>query len=187
MIAKNVERPHEPLVKDDDLRPAYKYACENFGMAREKLIASTPAMELVKTQLGPKYGHVPLDWLRARIANCCKNPARHGGDWGDPNRPARHRPSKAHRFHGDVPGGAAWYEGYLQSPRFSALRERCFERDGRRCRVCNVGHSLEPHHRSYRFCGYEHDPDRELADLTTLCRVCHHHCHVCCDRLRQPH
>jgi hypothetical protein len=176
----------EPLVPDETLRDAYLEVGRRSGKWRERLIADTALIEAVRTILGPEYGHVSLDWLRNRIVQCAKNPANHGGGWGRPDRPAKGRRAKPHRPHGEVPGGREWYDGYLASPRWAAQRARCFDRDGNRCRICNDRQDLEPHHRSYQHCGYDTVPDKELADLTTLCRVCHHHAHVCCDRLKTP-
>ena len=62
----------------------------------------------------------------------------------------------------------AFYDDYLRSGAWRALREQVFARDGGRCVLCNHAEDLEVHHRTYERLGKEN-----LNDLTTLCRQCH--------------
>lgn len=175
----------DALVPDDVLRNAYLATAERAGMWREKFVARTHLVSMTRMMCGESFGDVPLDWFRGRIPLCCKNPAGHGGGWGAAARPAKGRPSG---WIGDdeprdqavkaAKAGEAWYATYLQSERWRRQRRRCLERDGHRCRICNSGHNLEAHHRSYKHCGHDRDEAAELFDLTTLCSVCHRHCHV---------
>ena len=71
------------------------------------------------------------------------------------------------------------YQSYIKSKEFKELRAKMLERDGYRCRCCGrtlqdlegTNISLQAHHRSYENVGKNND--EELADLITLCSVCH--------------
>ena len=67
------------------------------------------------------------------------------------------------------------YQAYLRTPKWFAIRQRCFERDNYKCRHCHTAITLATghcHHTTYRRLG-----DEQLSDLLTLCRTCHdrHH------------
>lgn len=179
---------HE-LVPDDVLKAAYLWVGERWGCYREKLIARTEAVHAVKHRCGPEYAHVSDDWFRARVIACCKSPSRHGGGWGSPERPAKGRKKKRQAVDQAEPttltAGQQWYADYLASERWQRQRERAIARDGGRCRVCNDNERLEVHHRSYEHARPEADELLELRDLTTMCRRCHKHMHICVDAVRE--
>jgi hypothetical protein len=60
------------------------------------------------------------------------------------------------------------YEDYIRSPEWFDLRERAFDRDGRRCVLCNSPKDLRGHHRTYERLGSE-----LVEDIATLCKPCH--------------
>ena len=157
-----------PLVPDLVLRDAYRKVADCSNCYREKFIARTELIEAVKTELGPEYSHASADWLRDRIISCAKNPARHGGGWGNPKRPAprKLRPTGNH---------SPEYLAHLDSDAWQEVRQAAFDRDGGRCRLCNSREQLEGHHRSYANLG--RGMARELPDVTTLCRACHQRHH----------
>jgi 5-methylcytosine-specific restriction endonuclease McrA len=71
-----------------------------------------------------------------------------------------------------------FYEHYLRSPHWKALRAQALERDGWACTGCGARHDegavLHVHHLTY-----ERMPNRELlADVVTLCKSCHGLAHV---------
>lgn len=76
-----VETGKRVLIPDIVLRDAYNIVANRVGSAREKFVAETRNIEDVFHLIGPMYGHVSIDWVRARIPNCCKNPEKHGGWW----------------------------------------------------------------------------------------------------------
>lgn len=66
------------------------------------------------------------------------------------------------------------YQDYISSLTWRSSQARLDElaAAGFRCRICNAGSDearLEVHHRTYERLGNE-----DAADLTTLCRECHH-------------
>lgn len=73
-----------------------------------------------------------------------------------------------HRRFRPSPAFRAQYDAYLASPEWETRRQRVFERDGHRCRICNSPEGLQAHHRTYQRFGRE-----EMDDLTTLCESCH--------------
>jgi len=50
-----------------------------------------------------------------------------------------------------------------------AIYQRCFTRDGWKCRHCNNRNGLHPHHIVYR----SHQGEDALNNLITLCNCCH--------------
>ena len=61
------------------------------------------------------------------------------------------------------------YRDYMRSDTWKRLRREALERDGRRCRLCNVAEALQVHHRYYpEVLGTE-----TVDALTTLCGSCH--------------
>ena len=61
------------------------------------------------------------------------------------------------------------YRRYLLSEHWRHLRLQALIRDGYHCSRCPQTHHLEVHHRLYR----DRWQDAVLADLETLCSVCH--------------
>ena len=61
------------------------------------------------------------------------------------------------------------YDKYRETPEWKAKRERKKKQARYRCQVCNSPEELQTHHRTYERLGYE-----LVADLTALCRRCHH-------------
>lgn len=55
-----------------------------------------------------------------------------------------------------------------------AVKKFVFNRDGWRCRHCNNGNGLDPHHVIYASAGGADEP----WNLITLCRVCHDSIHA---------
>lgn len=64
-----------------------------------------------------------------------------------------------------------WYNGYLNSPQWTARRMAVLERDGNKCRGCRAPAS-QVHHLSYQFVGRE-----PLEDLVAVCDRCHENVH----------
>ena len=64
------------------------------------------------------------------------------------------------------------YKEYLQTEHWKQIRQRALDHAGHSCQLCNVGHSLQVHHRTYERRGCE-----EPTDVTVLCAYCHakHH------------
>src|SRR5262249_6499441 len=60
------------------------------------------------------------------------------------------------------------YDRYMRSPAWHVFRQRVFERDERRCVLCNSEEELQAHHRTY--VRFTHE---RLSDCTTLCKGCH--------------
>ena len=61
------------------------------------------------------------------------------------------------------------YADYLQTPEWSARRQRAFKRAWFRCQLCNSSKGgLNVHHRTYERLGDERD-----SDLIVLCEKCH--------------
>lgn len=60
------------------------------------------------------------------------------------------------------------YSEYLQTEHWYHVRSRAISRAQRRCQVCNSGHRLEVHHRTY-----ENRGDEGRLDVIVLCRNCH--------------
>ena len=158
----------QPLIPDAALRDAYLVVARRNGCGRDRIVAETALLDEVRTRLGPDYAHVPPDWIRQRVITCCKNPKAHGGDWGNPKKPA---PRKLKQAAGYSPE----YLAHLDSPAWQEIRQAAFDRDGGRCRLCNSRQNLQGHHRSYANLG--RDAAKELADVTTLCRKCHKRFH----------
>jgi len=66
------------------------------------------------------------------------------------------------------------YDDYLKSPIWAAKRQEALARDGEKCRFCYSSKSLQVHHRHYPKV-YGEEP---LADLITLCGLCHEVFHL---------
>lgn len=67
----------------------------------------------------------------------------------------------------------AWYDAYLLSPKWRAIREQVLKRDKWTCRVMRCGRpATQVHHLTYERVGDEW-PD----DLVAICAECHDHCH----------
>lgn len=64
------------------------------------------------------------------------------------------------------------YAEYLETPYWKALRNYVYNRDSRRCRLCDEGGQLACHHRRYGTRGKE-----DVNNLITLCMACHKHFH----------
>ena len=60
------------------------------------------------------------------------------------------------------------YKRYLQSDKWSEIRQSVIERDNFKCAVCDSPDNLHVHHLTYKNVGSEKD-----EDLITLCRDCH--------------
>ena len=61
-----------------------------------------------------------------------------------------------------------WYQTYLLTDHWQAVRERTLRRDRYRCRKCGARTRLEVHHVNYDRIGKENP-----TDLLTLCYKCH--------------
>lgn len=83
------------------------------------------------------------------------------------------------------------YQKYIKSKEFKELRDKVLERDNYKCRVCGrsqeeiVGtkYSLQAHHSNYEHLGKCNE--EEMADLITLCCVCHKAIHSAPSNLRR--
>lgn len=64
------------------------------------------------------------------------------------------------------------YKAYLKSDYWKDIREKVHERDGYRCRICNLPNDICVHHRTYKFVGNEN-----MGELITLCKSCHNRYH----------
>jgi len=69
--------------------------------------------------------------------------------------------------------GAGKYNEYLQSEDWSRKREKVLARDRRRCVTCGGIQNLHVHHLTYERLGHE-----QLADLVTVCDLCHDERHA---------
>jgi hypothetical protein len=66
------------------------------------------------------------------------------------------------------------YAERRQTKEWAILKRQVHCRDGYRCRLCGRDDvELHVHH-----CTYENYAQERLEDLITLCRVCHHKCHL---------
>ena len=74
------------------------------------------------------------------------------------------------------------YQAHLASPYWKSVRKLVKQRDGNRCRICNIDEELTVHHRTYKHVGGEME---HLGDLTTLCRSCHELFHAFTDANRK--
>ncbi len=61
-----------------------------------------------------------------------------------------------------------WYNAYLLSPQWRAMRERVLARDRGVCQGCLTARATQVHHLTYQRVGRE-----LLIDLTSLCDTCH--------------
>jgi 5-methylcytosine-specific restriction endonuclease McrA len=68
--------------------------------------------------------------------------------------------------------GTDKYHEYMKSEDWGRKRDKVIRRDRRRRTVCGTGEGLHAHHKTYERLGHE-----QLADLTTLCDICHHMAH----------
>lgn len=68
----------------------------------------------------------------------------------------------------------SWYQRYLCTAHWRAVRGMALCRDGYRCRACGTTRALQVHHLTYKHLGHEQD---HLEDLKTLCRRCHRRAH----------
>lgn len=64
------------------------------------------------------------------------------------------------------------YEAYMASPEWEALRQRAFEKYGRRCQCCGQTWNLTVHHLRYRSL-----INARTRDLMILCWPCHKEFH----------
>jgi 5-methylcytosine-specific restriction endonuclease McrA len=65
-----------------------------------------------------------------------------------------------------------WYNGYLQSPEWRALRDLVLMRANGRCEGCGTAEPSEVHHLTYDHAGAEF-----LFELVALCTNCHERLH----------
>lgn len=65
-----------------------------------------------------------------------------------------------------------WYQMYLKSEHWKAIRQMAFEKHGKRCESCDSCSNLQVHHKNYR-CLFK----EKAKDLAILCKGCHkaHH------------
>ena len=163
-----IEDNEEVLIPDAKLRDAYCYVSNHVGEYREKFCAETKNVELVRQECGPEFSHIRLDWIRKRIATCCKNPSKHGGGWAVSGR--GHGPTRKVADRKSI----SEYEKRLRArPEWPGLRDACFAAADYRCQLCNDTTGLQAHHRTY---DTWRTPE-ELSDLTCLCRKCHERFH----------
>jgi len=66
----------------------------------------------------------------------------------------------------------AWYDSYLASASWGALRRAALERDGWLCQGCRRRRATQVHHLTYRRVG-----DEMLFDLASVCDACHDRLH----------
>ena len=161
-------------IPDETLRLAYQKISKSVGSYREKFVAYTRNLELVRQECGPAYAHVPIDDIRNRISTCCKNPGRHGnGPWA-----MKHGEENGNGKMG-LPDRDRQSYDRIREPDWPALSEEVKERDGYRCRLCNSKTMLQCHHRDHS----KDQTDKEHEELTTLCDSCHT---VTTARIRYP-
>lgn len=85
----------------------------------------------------------------------------------------------------------ALYQKYIKSKEFKELREKVLNRDNYRCKFCGrtleeiegTKLSLQAHHSDYRNLGKCNED--EMADIITLCSVCHKSMHSAPSNLRR--
>lgn len=85
----------------------------------------------------------------------------------------------------------ALYQKYIKSKEFKELREKVLKRDNYRCKVCgrtleeiaDKKITLQAHHSSYQNLGKCNE--EEMADIITLCSVCHKSMHSAPSNLRR--
>jgi len=66
------------------------------------------------------------------------------------------------------------YSAYLQTEHWKSVRNAVFRRDEYACTRCSSKKKLQAHHLTYEHIGQEQN---YLADLITLCSVCHSEIH----------
>jgi hypothetical protein len=179
------------LVPNEKLRAAYLKVAALVGSWREKFISDTKNIEAVKTELGPEYAHVPMDWIRHEITSRAKAPEKWGGGWSGTKNPARPGKDRAlvREFGGPNQG---WYaREYLTSDRWQHVRDEVMTRADGRCQICNEP-ANEVHHRCYTNVPKQEDCvvdvsgrseipltciDEEMADCIAICSSCHRDVH----------
>lgn len=84
------------------------------------------------------------------------------------------------------------YQKYIKSKAFKELRKLVLDRDKHTCQVCGrkidentdaKKMNLQVHHRSYEHLGM--CDELEMADLITLCNICHRSIHSAISNLRR--
>lgn len=65
-----------------------------------------------------------------------------------------------------------WYDGYLRTPQWRALRAKVFRRSGGLCEGCGERYAVQVHHLTYARVGRE-----MLFDLAAVCEECHRSIH----------
>lgn len=154
-----MKRKKEFPIPDSVLRDAYLEVATQHKCYREKFVARTECIEAVKKLIGPTYAHVPVDDIRARIANCAKNPHRHGDGWrATVNGHSATKRKVMSKEYYDVIG----------SDKFRKYASQLRKQFGNRCAMCNIDSQLETHHRTYETLGNESG-----FDCIPLCKKCH--------------
>jgi 5-methylcytosine-specific restriction endonuclease McrA len=95
-----------------------------------------------------------------RIAAFDEDLFEKGHAWADAGREARHAQKRDAWW--------AWYDEYLKSPEWRALRDKVMWRAHGVCEGCFERAAVHIHHRTYDHVGRE-----LLFELVALCKVCH--------------
>lgn len=150
-------------IPDLILRDAYLAVAKEVKAYREKFVAETRNVEMVRFLCGPQYAHVRVDEIRDRIPTCCKNPEKHGGGW---RAKGGHGPGKG------VKPSPRWYQEYLNDDWWKSFKGLVLRFWEHRCALCNSNKNIDVHHRTY-----ERLHEEKISDCIALCRSCHkrHH------------
>lgn len=94
----------------------------------------------------------------------------------DPSIEVQHRQDQHKAYHKErqleKSKWVVWYDEYLASPEWAAIRAKVLRRSGGQCEGCADREADEIHHLSY-----EHVGEEFLFELVALCSACHDRVH----------
>lgn len=151
----------DPVPPDDVLIEAYRTVAKAKGCSREKLLAETSNVDLIRAQCGERWSHCRIDAIRARITNLAKRGEA-------PVFTSDSGPKTGHGVRLEVAANPE-YQAYLLSDEWHEKSNEVKSRAGYRCQLCNSDRSLQAHHRTYA----NVKTDAEIEDCICLCKTCH--------------